>query len=114
MDLYETATGLAVIVSPHPLKLAFSLSRLVANPLESPCGDQAQNQEIIAAKTRRVLPRVFVLVGPLEGDVEQGTFVGLLVPDARADGTVTDFVDGLVVCCTGLCLAFHDVFVLLI
>ena len=70
---------------------------MVANPLESPCGDQTHNQEIVAAKTGGVLPCISVLVGPLEGDVEQGTFVGLLAPDTRADGTVTDFVDGLVV-----------------
>ncbi len=87
---------------------------MVANPLESPRGDQADNQEIIAAKTCGVLPRVSVLVGPLEGDIEQGAFVGLLVPDARADGAVTDFVDWLTVWCTSLCLVFHDVFALFV
>ena len=85
------------MVNRQPLKLAFWLSGLVANPLESPCGDQAHNQEVVAAKTGGVLPRVSVLVGPLEGDVEQGTFVGLLAPDARADVAVADFVDGLAV-----------------
>ena len=81
----------------QPLRLALWLSGLVANPLESPCGDQAHNQEVVAAKTGGVLPCVSVLVGPLEGDVEQGTFVGLLAPDARADGAVADFVDGLAI-----------------
>lgn len=85
------------MVNRQPLRLAFWLSGLVANPLESPCGDQAHNQEVVAAKTGGVLPCVSVLVGPLEGDVEQGAFVGLLAPDARADGTVADFVDGLAV-----------------
>ena len=81
----------------QPLILAFWLSGLVTNPLESPCSDQAHNQEIVATKTAGVFPCVSVLVGPLEGDVEQGTFLALLAPDARANGTVTDFVDGLVV-----------------
>lgn len=76
---------------------AFWLSGLVTNPLESSCGDQAYNQEIVTAKTGGVLPCVSVLVGSLEGDVEQGTFFGLLAPDARADDTVTDFVNWLVV-----------------
>ncbi len=79
------------------VRSAFWLSGLVANPLESSCGDQAHNKEIVAAKTGGVHPCVPVFVGPLEGDVEQGTFFSLLAPDACADGTVTDFVDGLVV-----------------
>ena len=93
----EQIQGLAVMVNRQPLRLAFWLSGLVANPLESPCGDQAHNQEVVAAKTSGVLPCVSVLVGPLEGDVEQGTFVALLTPDARTDGAVADFVDGLAV-----------------
>ena len=95
----EQIQGLAVMVNRQPLRLTFWLSGLVANPLENPCGDQAHNQEVVAAKTGGVLPCVSILflVGPLEGDVEQGTFVGLLAPDARADGAVTDFVDGLAV-----------------
>ena len=68
---------------------------MVANPLESPCGDQADNQQVVTAKTGGVFPGVSVLVGPLEGDVEHGTFVGILAPDARAHGTVADFMDGL-------------------
>jgi len=86
----------AVVANRQPLRSTSWLSGLVTNPLESPCGNQAHNQEIVAAKTGGVLPCVPVLVGPLEGDVEQGTFVPLLAPDARADDTVTDFVDGLV------------------
>jgi len=70
---------------------------LIANPFERPCGDQAHNQKIVAAKAGGVLPCVSVLVGPLEGDIEQWTFLAFLAPDARADGTVTDFMDGLVV-----------------
>ena len=85
------------MVSRQSLRLTFWLSRLAANPLESPCGDQAHNQEVVAAKTSGVLPCISILVGPLEGDVEQRTFVGLLAPDARADGAVADFVDGLAV-----------------
>ena len=96
------------------MRLAFRLSGLVANPLECPCGDQADNQEVVAAKTGGVLPGVSVLVGPLKGDVEHGTFVGLLGPDARADGAVADFVDGLAVGCTSWRLIFHDVFILLV
>lgn len=84
------------MVDRQPRRLAFWQSGLIADPLESPCGDQAHNQQIVAAETAGVLPCFSILVGPLEGDVEQGTFVGLLAPDARADGTVTDFVDGLV------------------
>jgi len=85
------------MVNRQPLRLAFWLTGLVANPLESSRGDQAQNQEVVAAKTSGVLPCVSVFVGPLEGNVEQGTLVGLLSPDARADGAVADFVDGLAV-----------------
>ena len=75
--------------------LAFRLSGLVANPLESPCRDQADNQEVVAAETGGVFPFLSVLVGPLEGDVEHGAFVRLLAPDAGADGAVADFMDGL-------------------
>ena len=85
------------LVSRQSFGSTFRLPRLDANPFESPCGDQAHNQEVVAAKTGGVLPCVSILVGPLEGDVEQRTFLALLAPDARADGTVTDFVDGLVV-----------------
>jgi hypothetical protein len=84
-------------ITASPLRLTFRLSGLVANPLESPCGDKADNQEIVAAETSGVLPVVSVLVGPLERDVEHGAFLGLLAPDARAHGTVADFVDGLAV-----------------
>ena len=93
----EQIRGLAVMINARPLRPAFALSGLVADPLESPCSNQAHNQEIVTAKTRRILPCVSVLVGALEGDVEQGAFLALLAPDARAHGTVTDFVDGLVV-----------------
>jgi hypothetical protein len=105
----EQIQGLAIMVNHQPLGLAFRLSWLVANPLESPCGNQAHNQEVVAAKTGGVLPCVSVLVGALEGDVEQGTFVGFLAPDARADDAVADFVDGLAVWCTSGRLIFHDV-----
>ena len=81
----------------QPLRLTFRLSRLVANPLESPCGDQAHNQKVVATKTIGVLPGVRVLVGPLERDVEHGTFFSLLAPDAGADRAVADFVDRLTV-----------------
>jgi len=90
-------TGLTVMINCQPLSSTLWLSGLVANPLESPCSDQAHNQEVVAAKTAGVLPCVSVLVRPLEGDVEQWTFLALLAPNARADGTVTDFVDWLAV-----------------
>ena len=77
------------------LGLTFRLPGLVSNPLESPCGDEADNQEVVAAKTGGVFPVVSVLVCPLEGDVEHGAFLGLQAPDARAHGAVADFVDGL-------------------
>ena len=93
----EQIQGLTVMVNRQPFGLPFRLSGLVANPLESPCGDQADNQEVVAAKTGGVLPGISVLVGPLERDVEHWAFVGLLTPDARADGAVADFVDGLTV-----------------
>jgi hypothetical protein len=89
--------GLAVMVNRQSLKLTFRLSRLVANPLESPCGNQADNQQVVSAETRRVLPGVSFLVGSLEGDVEHGTFLRLLTPDARAHGAVADFMDRLTV-----------------
>ena len=73
------------------------LSGLVANPLESSGGDQADNQKVVAAEACGILPSVAVLVGPLEGDVEHLAFICLLAPDAGADGTVADFVDGLTV-----------------
>jgi hypothetical protein len=87
----------AISVGHQPLRLPFRLSGLGANPLESPCGDQAHNQEVVAAEAGRVLPGVFLLIRSLEGDVEQGTFVGLLAPDARAYEAVADFVDWLAV-----------------
>ena len=73
------------------------MSGLVANPLESPSGDQADNQKVVAPEACGILPGVAVLVGPLEGDVEHLAFIRLLAPDAGADGTVADFVDGLTV-----------------
>ena len=85
------------MMNRQSLRLRLRLSGLVANPLESPSGDQADNQKVVTAETGGVLPGVPVLVGPLEGDVEHGTFLGLLVPDAGADRAVADFVDGLAV-----------------
>ena len=102
------------MVNHRPLRLAFWLAGLVANPFESSCGDQAHDQKVAPAKGGGVFPRVSILVGPLEGHVEHGTFVGVLCPDARADGAVTDLVDGLVVRITERCLIFHDSFVLLV
>ena len=99
------------LLSRQQLKLTFRLSGLVANPFESPCGDEAHNQEVVSAKTGRVLPSVSVFIRALKGDVEQGAFVGLLTPDARADGAVTDFVNGLVIGFigyTGGGLIFHE------
>jgi hypothetical protein len=98
------------MINRQPLKLRFLLPRLIANPLEGSCGDQAQDQEVVATKTGGVLPGLSVLVGALKGDVEQGTFVGLLAPNARTYGAVANFVDGPIVRGTGLCLIFHDVF----
>ena len=66
----EQIQGLAVMVDRQPLRLAFWLSGLVTNPLESPRGYQTHNQKVIAAETGGVLPCVSVLVGALEGDVE--------------------------------------------
>ena len=83
------------MINRQPLKLAFRLSGLVANPLESPRGDQAHNQEVVAAKTGGVLPGVSVLVGTLKRDVEHRAFIRLLAPDAGADGAMADFVNGL-------------------
>ena len=71
--------------------------RLIANPFERPCGDQAHHQEVVSAKTGRIFPGVTVFVRALKGDVEQRAFVGLLTPDARADGAVTNFVNGLII-----------------
>ena len=85
------------MVNRQPLRLTFWLSGLVADPLESPCGDQAHNQEVVAAETGGVLPGVTVLVRPLERDVEHGAFIRLLAPDAGAHGAVADLVDRLAV-----------------
>src|ERR1035437_1762310 len=93
----EINTGLVVVVNRQSLRLRFRLSGLAANPLESPCGDQADNQKVVAAKTGRVFPGVAILVGPLERDVKHLAFLGLLAPDAGASGPVADFVDGLIV-----------------
>ena len=90
--------------------LRLRMSWLIANPLESPGGNQAHNQEVVASETSGMLPCVSVLVGPLEGDIEQGTFVGLLAPDTGTDSTVANLVDGLVFGCADRCLIFHDVF----
>ena len=105
---------LAIIVSRQPFWLTLRLSRLVANPLESPCGDQADNQEVVTAETGGVLPSFSVLVGPLERDIVHRPFIRLLAPDAGAHGAVADFVDRLAVGFTSrrlifLCLVFHDV-----
>src|ERR1035437_694134 len=81
------------MVNRQFLRLAFWRSRLAANPLASPCGNQADNQKVVAAETCRILPDVSFLVGPLERHIEHGAFFGLLAPDARTDGTVTDFMD---------------------
>ena len=89
--------GLAVMINRQSLRLTLRLSGLVANPLESPSGDQADNQKVIAAETCGILPGVPVLVGSLEGDVEHLAFIRLLAPDARAHGAVADFVDWLTV-----------------
>ena len=106
--------GLTSMVNRRDLRLAFLLAGLVANPFESPCGDQAHNQKVVTAKTGGVFPGVSVPVGPLEGHVEHGTLVGVLCPDACADGAVTDFLDGLFVGITDRCLMFHDLLVLLV
>ena len=101
---------LAGMVNHRPLRLAFWLAGLVANPFESTRGDQAHDQKVVTAKTGRVFPGVSVPVGPLEGHIEHGTLVGVLCPDAGADGAVTDFLDGLFVGITDWCLIFHDLF----
>ena len=85
------------MMNRQSLRLRLRLSGLVANPLESPSGDQADNQKVVAAETGGVLPGVAVLVCPLERDVEHLAFVRLLTPDAGAHGTMPDFVDGLTV-----------------
>ena len=85
------------MINRQLLRLAFRLPWLVADPLESPCGDEADNQKVVAAKTGGVLPSVSVLVGPLKRDVEHGAFLRLLAPDAGAYGAVADFVNGLIV-----------------
>ena len=71
------------------------LARLTGNPLEGARGDETQNQEGLVPKVGRVSPSVSIFVGPLKRDVEHGSFLGFLPPDACAYGTVTDFVDGL-------------------
>ena len=85
------------MVNRQSLRLAFWRSRLAANPLESPCGNQAHNQKVVAPETGGILPGVSFLVGPLERHIEHGAFFGLLTPDAGAHGTMADFVDGLTV-----------------
>lgn len=92
-----------------PLRSPFRLSGLVANPLESSGGNQAHNQEVVATETGGVLPVVSVLVGPLETDIKQWAFVGLLAPDAGTDGAMSDFVNGLVVGFADWCLISHAV-----
>ena len=66
------------LVNRRPLRLAFWLAGLVANPFESPCSDQADNQKVVTAKTGGVFPGVSVPVRPLEGHVKDGTLVGVL------------------------------------
>ena len=102
------------MMNRQSLRLRLRPSGLVANPLESPSGDQADNQEVVAAEACGILPRIAVLVGPLDGDVEHLAFIRLLAPDAGADGAVADLVDGLIVRFTNRRLIFHDVFVFLV
>src|SRR6185369_7594650 len=102
--------GLAGKVSRRPLRLGFWLAGLAANPFESPCGDQAHDQKVVTTKAGGVFPSVSILIGPLEGHVEHGTFVGVLRPDAGADGAVTEFVDRLSAGITDWCLIFHGLF----
>jgi hypothetical protein len=90
--------------------LAPGLPGLVANPLKSPRSDQTHNQKVVAAKARGILPVVSVFVGPLEGNVEHGTVVSILAPDAGTYDPVADLMNGLTVGCTRCCLIFHDVF----
>lgn len=99
--------------------LRLRLSGLVPNPFESSCGDKADNQEVVAAKTGRVLPGVTFLVCSLKSDIEHLPFLRLLAPDACAHGAVADCVDGLSFRFTNrrfifLCLIFHDVILLLL
>jgi hypothetical protein len=69
---------LAFPVNRRPLRLAFRLAGLVANPFESPRSDQADNQKVATSKAGGVFPGVSILVGPLERHVEHGTFVSVL------------------------------------
>ena len=74
---------------------------MICDPLESACCDQADNQQIIPAEAAGVFPIVAILVRALEGYIEQRTFFGILLPDAGANGAVTDLVYGLIIGCTG-------------
>ena len=101
--------GFGRIFLTAAVKLPLRLSGLVANPFKSPCCDEANNQKIVSAETCRVLPVVAFLVGSLKCHIEQGTFLGLLTPNAGTDGTMADGVDGFVIGGTSCCLIFHDV-----
>jgi hypothetical protein len=82
---------------------------LISDPLESPCRDQAHNQKVIAPEAGGVLPGISIFIGPLKGNIEQGTFCGFLEPDAGTDSAMADFVNGLSVGCANRHLIFHDV-----
>jgi len=96
------------------LTLRLRPSGLAANPLEGSCCDQADNQKVVPAEASGILPVVSVLVSPLEGYVEHWAFLGLLAPDARADGAMADLMDGLIFRYINRRLIFHNIFVLLV
>ncbi len=77
------------------LRCWLCLLRLVGNPLEGPCGDEAHDQEVLATEAFRMFPCLPIPIRPLKRDIEHRSFAGFLPPDARTHGTMPDFLNGL-------------------
>jgi hypothetical protein len=79
---------------------------LSPDPLESPGGNKANNEEIVPAEAVGVLPVISILIRALEGDIEDWSFLRLLLPNACGYGAVTNLVNWLLFRSIE-CLVFH-------
>ena len=74
--------------------LVLGIVGVVFDPLVSPGGNQAQREQIGAAKGGRGFPRTIGLVDAGKGDVIKRAYGGLLPPDCSLYGSMTDGVNG--------------------
>ncbi len=74
--------------------LVLGIIRVELNPLVGPGGNQAQREQIGAAKGGGGFPRSIGFVDSVKSDVIQRTDGGLLPPDGSLYGSMTDGVNG--------------------